>query len=77
VYQVHWLWAKAVRDRWAEEKELLEAEFQWMINFFGAHADIWEYHSGHSGDKGEKGQACYVACQQAIYSRLHDQCQAA
>ncbi|KAF8430555.1 hypothetical protein L210DRAFT_3614647 [Boletus edulis BED1] len=44
-YRVHWLRAKAVRDRWAEEKELLEAEFQWTINFFGARAGIWEYRS--------------------------------
>jgi hypothetical protein len=76
VYRVHWLRAKAVRDRWAEEKELLEAEFQWTINFFAARARTWEYRSVRSGIKGEKGQACYAARQQAIYSRLRDQCQA-
>ncbi|KIN94246.1 hypothetical protein M404DRAFT_35256 [Pisolithus tinctorius Marx 270] len=33
-YRTHWLRAKAVRDRWSEEEELLTAEFQWTINFF-------------------------------------------
>jgi hypothetical protein len=76
VYRVHWLRAKALRDRWAEEKELLEAEFQWTINYFGARSDVWEYRSIRSRNKGQQGQACYAARQQAIYSRLRDQCQA-
>ncbi|KAI6140502.1 hypothetical protein BKA82DRAFT_4450509 [Pisolithus tinctorius] len=33
-YRTHWLRAKAVRDRWSEEEQLLMAEFQWTINYF-------------------------------------------
>ncbi|KAI6101880.1 hypothetical protein F5141DRAFT_1065834 [Pisolithus sp. B1] len=40
-YQIHWLWAKAVWDRWAEEKELLTSKFQWVIGFFRFQMDEW------------------------------------
>ncbi|KIK71983.1 hypothetical protein PAXRUDRAFT_800527, partial [Paxillus rubicundulus Ve08.2h10] len=33
-YRGHWLRAKALKDRWEEEVELLRAEGKWTINFF-------------------------------------------
>ncbi|KAI6120443.1 hypothetical protein EDD16DRAFT_1518803 [Pisolithus croceorrhizus] len=33
-YRIHWLCAKAGKDCWEEEEELLTLEFQWVINYF-------------------------------------------
>ncbi|KAG1725682.1 uncharacterized protein EDB91DRAFT_1086999 [Suillus paluster] len=33
-YQVHWLRAKALQDRWKEELILVELEMDWTCNFF-------------------------------------------
>ncbi|KAF8833168.1 hypothetical protein BDN67DRAFT_873472, partial [Paxillus ammoniavirescens] len=33
-YRVHWLWSKALRDRWEEEVELIRSEANWTRNFF-------------------------------------------
>ncbi|KAI5996788.1 hypothetical protein EDC04DRAFT_2612685 [Pisolithus marmoratus] len=33
-YRIHWLHAKAAKDHWEEEEELLTLEFQWVINYF-------------------------------------------
>ncbi|KIM71052.1 hypothetical protein PILCRDRAFT_33210, partial [Piloderma croceum F 1598] len=33
-YRVHWLKAKAWRDRWAEEVTLLVNEMDWTLGFF-------------------------------------------
>ncbi|KAG1740134.1 uncharacterized protein EDB91DRAFT_1248459 [Suillus paluster] len=33
-YRVHWLWAKALRDRWIEELTVVELEMDWTCNFF-------------------------------------------
>lgn len=41
VYRVNWLRAKARRDRWSEEKVLLESEIQWTHLFFVRQADTW------------------------------------
>ncbi|KAI6120110.1 hypothetical protein EDD16DRAFT_1479211 [Pisolithus croceorrhizus] len=32
-YRIHWLHAKAGKDHWEEEEELLTLEFQWVINY--------------------------------------------
>lgn len=76
VYRVHWLRAKAMRDRWKEEEELLKDEFQWTITFFNHMAQAWEHRSVQNQKEGLKGPACYASRQQAIYSRLRDRCQA-
>ena len=41
VLRVNWLRAKARRDRWAEEKLLLQAEIQWTRNFFDNMRGKW------------------------------------
>ncbi|KAF8834895.1 hypothetical protein BDN67DRAFT_870722, partial [Paxillus ammoniavirescens] len=32
--EFHWLWSKALRDRWEEEVELIRSEANWTRNFF-------------------------------------------
>jgi hypothetical protein len=41
VYRVHWLKAKARRDRWAEEVTLLVNEMDWTLGFFEHRASEW------------------------------------
>jgi hypothetical protein len=41
VYRVHWLKAKARRDRWAEEATLLGHEMDWTFAFFQKQAFKW------------------------------------
>src|SRR6202011_939983 len=41
VYRVHWLKAKARRDRWAEEKTILLNEMEWVLAFFRTQAKRW------------------------------------
>jgi hypothetical protein len=41
VYRVHWLKAKARRDRWAEEATLLVHEMDWIVAFFEHRASEW------------------------------------
>ncbi|KIK72761.1 hypothetical protein PAXRUDRAFT_179970, partial [Paxillus rubicundulus Ve08.2h10] len=42
VYRGHWLRAKALKDRWEVEVELLRAEGKWTINFFDYKARSWD-----------------------------------
>ncbi|KIN98811.1 hypothetical protein M404DRAFT_88317, partial [Pisolithus tinctorius Marx 270] len=69
VYRTHWLRAKAVRDRWSEEEQLLTAEFQWTINYFNYRAIQW--HTCHS-ECDALGTSCYAARQIAVYERLSE-----
>ncbi|KAF8449491.1 hypothetical protein L210DRAFT_3389124 [Boletus edulis BED1] len=77
VYRVHWLRAKATKDRWTEEEEILKAEFQWTINFFQRKAEDWDRRSLCNQNTGLCGPASYAARQTAIYARLRDHCQMA
>ncbi|KAG2365444.1 hypothetical protein BDR07DRAFT_1277135 [Suillus spraguei] len=43
-YRVHWLWAKALRDRWMEEISLVQSEMDWTCNFF-----LWKAPNGVPG----------------------------
>jgi hypothetical protein len=42
VYRVHWLKAKARRDRWQEERILLASEMQWTELFFRHRGSRWK-----------------------------------
>ena len=41
MYRVNWFRAKARRDRWYEEKILLESELEWTHLFFIRQAEFW------------------------------------
>ena len=45
VYRVHWLKAKAQKDRWAEEVTLLTNEMDWVSTFFRMQASMWNNHA--------------------------------
>ncbi|KAF8438814.1 hypothetical protein L210DRAFT_3403557, partial [Boletus edulis BED1] len=60
-YRAHWLRAKATKDRWTEEEEILKAEFQWTINFFQRKAEDWDCWSLCSQNTGPCGLVSYAA----------------
>ena len=73
VVRVHWLQAKATKDRWTEEESLLHAEFQWTISFFEDCMRHWRDIALQSRKDGLTGPACYVSRQQATYTRLSEE----
>ena len=42
VYRVNWLRAKARKERWEEEVELVTSEMGWTVNCFEYHMRIWK-----------------------------------
>ncbi|KAI5997598.1 hypothetical protein EDD15DRAFT_2364364 [Pisolithus albus] len=72
-YRIHWLRAKAVKDRWEEEEDLLVSEFHWTMNFFKFRAKKWNKKCVSFKAAGLHGAACYAARQKAVYDRLAEQ----
>lgn len=42
VYRVHWLKAKARRDRWKEEFQLISSEMDWTVLYYQYQASQWQ-----------------------------------
>ena len=42
VYRVNWLRAKARKERWEEEMELVKMEMEWTINSFEYKERLWK-----------------------------------
>ncbi|KAG1723661.1 uncharacterized protein EDB91DRAFT_1063313 [Suillus paluster] len=76
-YQVHWLRAKALRDRWKEEMMLVQLEMDWTCNFFLWKATQWGDRMCKSLVKNLPGHACYSGRQSQMYSLLAQDAQAA
>ncbi|KAG2361925.1 hypothetical protein BDR07DRAFT_1485381 [Suillus spraguei] len=76
-YRVHWLRAKALRDRWKEEISLVQSEMDWTCNFFLWKATTWGARMQESLLKQLPGHACYAGRQSQMYSLLAQDAQAA
>ena len=74
VYRVHWLRAKARKNRWNEEVVLLESETGWTHKFFQSKADEWDAVKKRAEEEGDRGLDCYAARQNDLYNRLADIC---
>ncbi|KAI6111304.1 hypothetical protein F5141DRAFT_1004015 [Pisolithus sp. B1] len=72
-YRIHWLCAKAGKDCWQEEEELLTLEFQWVINYFRHHLKCWHKKYSDHAAANTCGAACYVARQWTVYDQLAKQ----
>ncbi|KIM62621.1 hypothetical protein SCLCIDRAFT_119338, partial [Scleroderma citrinum Foug A] len=70
VYQVHWLRAKALCDRWQEEVHLLTFEATWTRNFLSHRETCWQEQQKEANINGEVGRACYAVRQCQMYGRL-------
>ncbi|KAG1832498.1 hypothetical protein EV424DRAFT_1342450 [Suillus variegatus] len=69
-YRVHWLRAKAMRDRWAEELLLVQHEMDWTCNFLLRKADEWICLGAISKLAQKHGHVAYSERQCKIYQRL-------
>ncbi|KAG1880189.1 hypothetical protein F4604DRAFT_1506740, partial [Suillus subluteus] len=71
VYRVHWLCAKALRDRWAEEMLLVKHEMDWTCDFFLHEAEEWIRLGNISRQVHKEGHVGYAARQCKIYQCLY------
>ncbi|KAG1901338.1 uncharacterized protein F5891DRAFT_1187617 [Suillus fuscotomentosus] len=76
-YRVHWLRAKALRDRWREEMLLVKLEMDWTCKFFLWKTTQWGDHMQESLEKCLPGHGCYAGRQSQMYSLLAQDAQAA
>ncbi|KAG1802912.1 uncharacterized protein HD556DRAFT_1198529, partial [Suillus plorans] len=70
VYCVHWLRAKALKDRWAEEILLVQHEMEWTCNFFVHKAEEWKHLSVIAKEAKKQGSMTYAGRQGKIYECL-------
>lgn len=57
VYRVNWLRAKARKERWEEEIELIQNEMDWTINSFHYHQKIWKQRVDEAESPGHRAYA--------------------
>ena len=62
---VHWIRARAQKNRWREEHTLVGYEMQWTIRYYIHCAKMWEDRAGILGDIGDAGATAY-ACQKMM-----------
>ncbi|KAG1888829.1 hypothetical protein F4604DRAFT_1915889 [Suillus subluteus] len=70
-YRVHWLRAKALRDRWEEELLLVQHEMSWTCNFFLHKAEGWIRLGRIGKDAENMGHIAYAAWQCKMYQHLY------
>lgn len=66
--RVNWLRAKARRDRWTEELELVQKEMVWTVRGFNKKAEEWK--DLKKGLENERGLLQYAAKQEGIWLEM-------
>jgi hypothetical protein len=61
VERVHWLRARAQKQRWEEEVTLVGYEMQWTVRFFIHKQEDWERRRTMANDNQATGPAAYAA----------------
>jgi hypothetical protein len=67
VNRVHWLRARAQKQRWAEEFTLVGYEMTWTVNYFLHQSAIWE-DRGNTAHK--PGAVAYAAKKAAMWRSM-------
>ena len=57
VYRVNWLRAKARKERWEEEIDLVENEMEWTTRCFHYHEERWRQRALNAKGPGERAYA--------------------
>ena len=57
VYRVSWLRAKARKERWEEELELVGREMEWTVRSFRHHEGMWRQRADKVESAGKKAYA--------------------
>jgi len=66
VKRVHWLRARAQKNRWQEECILVRYEMEWVVRYFVHKSQFWQ--SAQSGDS--PGPAAYATRKAAMWRQL-------
>lgn len=61
VNRVHWLQARAQRDRWREEFTLIGYEMQWTIRYYMHQSEVWQKRRRVALNDNKPGAAAYAA----------------
>lgn len=70
VRRVHWLRARAQRNRWSEESTLVKYEMEWTINYFQHSAQVWAGRALVSEHDHCGGPAAHAHRQNALWERM-------
>ncbi|KAG1906159.1 uncharacterized protein F5891DRAFT_1125607 [Suillus fuscotomentosus] len=70
IYRVHWLRAKALKDRWVEEILLAQHEMDWTCNFFRYKAEEWKHLGVVAKEAKKEAHMAYAGRQGKIYESL-------
>ena len=74
VKHVHWLWGRAIYQRWQEEEELADNEMQWTVQYFFYKSREWVDVHQKSVYVGA-GPAAFASCQASQWKSLAERCQ--
>lgn len=61
VNRVHWLRARAQRQRWQEELILVEREMEWTVRYYLHQSGVWAERRRTADDIEDRGAAVYAA----------------
>lgn len=67
VNRVHWIRARAQRNRWKEEYTLVEYEMQWTVRYYLHCAKGWESRALSSREAGDAGATSYAYRKQNMW----------
>jgi len=67
VNRVHWLRARAQKQRWEEELILVGYEMAWTVNYYKHQSAIWIERKVAAFKLGDSGAAAYSYCKVAMW----------
>ena len=67
---MHYLRARANKDRWNEEFLLLGYEMEWTVRSYKREANIWRERAARAKENGEPGHAAYGLRKSALWEDL-------
>ena len=69
VYRISWFRAKARKERWEEERILLESEMDWVCNYFKFKSEEWKKLAIQAEDEKKCGAFARSELWQHLYNR--------
>ena len=70
VQRVHWLRARAQKNRWSEEFTLIQYEMKWTVNYFINLSDTWKTRAKATKQAGKHGAAAYANRQCSVWRAM-------
>ena len=67
---MHWIRARAQKDRWKEEFTLTGHEMQWTVRYFLYQAKLWEDRGIQSEHSGNQGPTAYAHRKVAMWNAM-------